>query len=139
MENTMKITENIITDLIPLYLSDECSDDTKRAVTEYLAAHPDFAEKVRSISNADLPNEFAVKLTVNDEMRSLLRTQQLIRRKTYLMAGAIFFSLLPFSCLYTNERLYILFMEAPKTALAYGMIGIFFWVIYYLNHKKLRS
>ncbi len=134
----MKITESIINDLLPLYLSDECSDDTKRVVTEYLAAHPEFAEKMRGISDTKLPNDFAAKLTANDELKTLKRTQQLIRRKTYLMAGAIFFSLIPFSCLYTNERLYIFFIESPRTALAYGMVGIIFWVTYFLNQRKLR-
>lgn len=134
----MKITEDIINDLLPLYLSDECSDDTKRAVSEYLAVHPEFAEKVRDISTAALPTDFAVKLTANDEMRTLKRTQLLIRRKTYLMAGAIFFSLIPFSCLYTNERLYIFFIESPRTALAYGTVGVIFWIFYFLDQRKLR-
>ena len=134
----MKITEDIINDLLPLYLSDECSDDTKRAVSEYLAVHPEFAENVRDISTAALPTDFAVKLTANDEMRTLKRTQLLIRRKTYLMAGAIFFSLIPFSCLYTNERLYIFFIESPRTALAYGTVGVIFWIFYFLDQRKLR-
>ena len=135
----MKITENIINDLIPLYLSDECSEDTKRAVTEYLAGHPEYAEKVRGISHASLPNDLTTKLNANDELKTLKRTQQLIRWKTYLMAGAIFFSLIPFSCLYTNERLYIFFIESPKTALAYGTVGIIFWITYGLNQRKLRQ
>ena len=135
----MKITESIINDLLPLYLSDECSDDTKRVVTEYLAAHPEFAEKMRGISDTKLPNDFAAKLTANDELKTLKRTQQLIRWKTYLMAGAIFFSLIPFSCLYTNERLYIFFIESPKTALAYGTVGIILWITYGLNQRKLRQ
>ena len=134
----MKITEDIINDLLPLYLSDECSDDTKRAVSEYLAVHPEFAENVRGISTAALPTDFAAELTANDEMRTLKRTQSLIRRKTYLMAGAIFFSLIPFSCLYTNERLYIFFIESPRTALAYGTVGVIFWIFYFLDQRKLR-
>jgi hypothetical protein len=39
----MKLTRNVILDLLPLYLSDEASPDTQKLVEQQLEADPDLA------------------------------------------------------------------------------------------------
>ena len=53
-----------------------------------------------------------------------------VRRQAWLVGIAIFFSLLPFSFLWTSTKIYWLFLEAPKTALSYGAVGIGCWIFY---------
>ncbi len=135
----MNITKDIIADLIPLYLSDDCSEDTKRAVTEYIAEHPDFAEQLRKITAASLPPDPANPLTANDEMKTLKRTHTLLQRQKYLMGFAFFFSLTPFSFLYTDGRMYWLFLEAPVSASIYAGIGILLWILYVVSRRSINK
>ena len=40
----MEITRNVIEDLLPLYLADEASADTRMLVGEYLKTDPELAD-----------------------------------------------------------------------------------------------
>ncbi len=131
----MNITKDIIADLIPLYLSGDCSEDTKRAVTAYIADHPEFAEQIRQIAASNLPPYTPNPLSMSDELKTLKRTRSLLHRQKYFMAFAIFFSLLPFSFLYTNGRIYWLFIEAPINALVYESIGVILWIVYLMSRR----
>ncbi|MFZ4619304.1 MAG: hypothetical protein ACOYNS_02000 [Bacteroidota bacterium] len=135
----MNITKDIIADLIPLYLSGDCSEDTKRAVTAYISENPEFAEQIRLIASTDLPNDPANPLNASDALKTLKRTRSVLQRQKYLMAFAIFFTLLPFSCLYTNGRIYWLFIEAPVSALIYESIGVIFWIVYLISRRTLNK
>ena len=43
----MPVTRDVIVDLLPLYLANEVSEDTRRLVVEYLARDPELASQVR--------------------------------------------------------------------------------------------
>ena len=40
----MKVTRDVVTDLLPLYLSGDASDDTRRLVDDFMTTDPEFAE-----------------------------------------------------------------------------------------------
>ena len=44
---SLKVTREVITDLLPLYESGEASEETKRLVRAFLAADPEFARRWR--------------------------------------------------------------------------------------------
>ncbi len=134
----MNITKDIINDLLPLYFSEECSPDTKKLVDEYLKANPAFAEQVKHFSQHTLPDAIPYPLTKEDEMNTLIKTKRLIQRRTYLMAFAIFCSLVPFSVWHTGGKTYWLFIESPTSALIYAMLGILFWAGYFITKRKTR-
>src|SRR6185503_10045522 len=43
----MNVTQNVVTDLLPLYLAGEASDDTRALIEAYLKQNPTFAAEVR--------------------------------------------------------------------------------------------
>jgi hypothetical protein len=135
----MNITKDVISDLLPLYVSDECSPDTKLLIDEYLKANPEFAEEVKNILHNPFPSAIPNKLNKGDEMYSLTRTKQLIRRRTYLMALAIFCTLTPFSFLYIGGKIYWLFTESPASAFFYGSFGIFFWIAFFWAKRRTKE
>ena len=51
----MNVTKDIINDLIPLYVANECSADTRALVEEYLQRNPRQAEELRRIMNTPIP------------------------------------------------------------------------------------
>ena len=125
----MNITKNIINDLVPLYLANECSADTRALIDDFFRQNPKEAAEIRRIMSAPVPGAVPAPARL-DEMAALLKARGLVNRRSWLMAFAIFFSLTPFSFLHTGERTYWFFKEAPQAALVYGALGAILWIAY---------
>ena len=132
----MNITDNVINDLLPLYFSDECSQDTKKLVNEFLKANPAFAEKAKQYSRNPLPATIPQRLTREDEMETLARTQRLSKRRTWLMGLAIFVTLAPFSFLHTDGKFFTLIGQSPMSAALYGVMAVVFWTAFVVTKRK---
>jgi ferric-dicitrate binding protein FerR (iron transport regulator) len=134
----MNVTKDIICDLFPLYASNECSPDTRALVEEYLRQHPREAESLRRVQDTPLP---APKPSVAalDETRSLREARRQIRRRSWLLAFAIFFSLAPFSFVVTHDRTWWLLREAPGSALVYAALAAVCWTVYAVARRRSRS
>lgn len=135
----MTITKDIITDLLPAYLSGDCSADTKRLVEEYLRTDASLDAEVQRMRTAPLPAVSAPDSGRSEELRTLKRTKSLLRWRSALMAFGIFFTLVPFSVLHINDTTYWFFIEAPVAAAVYGSIGLISWIGYFLLKRRLRG
>ncbi len=135
----MNITREVITDLLPLYYSGDCSPDTRRLITEFLASDPEFARKLRTAEQQPLPSGIPQQLKREDELTTLGRTQRLLRFRSSIMGLAIFFTLVPFSFVYTNGKVYWLFQESPTSVAVYGILGVVCWVVYALLRMRTRT
>jgi len=135
----MNVTKNIITDLLPLYFSEECSDDTKLLVEEYLQKNPELKQQAKNLSQNPFPDHIPQILKKEDEMRSLVKTRRLLKWRSSVMALAIFFSIAPFSFAYVQGKFYSMISESPTSALIYGGIGICFWITYFVIKRRTNS
>ena len=100
----MNVTRDVITDLLPLYLSGEASPDTKALVEEFLRHDPELAriaQEGRIEKGLGLPREAA---SPDRELQALSCTRGLLRRRGWLLALAIFFTTLPLSFAWSSER-----------------------------------
>ncbi|MFO1512025.1 MAG: hypothetical protein U1F83_03780 [Verrucomicrobiota bacterium] len=131
----MNITKDVINDLYPLYLENECSADTRALVEEYLRRNPQHAEELRRITDVPLPGT-VMSVKNLDETQSLREARRRVRRRSWLMALAIFFSLTPFSFVSTGGNTWWMLRDATGSALLYGAIGITFWGIYAVDRKR---
>jgi hypothetical protein len=134
----MKVTQDIISDLIPLYAANECSGDTRALVEEYLQQNPRKAEELRLILSTPLPGAVPPAKDLQ-EIHSFREARRRLRRRTWLMALAIFFSLAPFSFLYTDGRLWWFLRDATRNALVYAALGVVFWVLYLVERRRSQS
>jgi len=134
----MNVTKEIINDLIPLYAANECSADTRALVDEYLQRNPQQAEELRRVMATSVPQAVPPPKSL-DEMRSFREARRRLRRRTWLMAFAIFFSLAPFSFVWTSGRVWWLLRDAPASAVVYAALGVVFWVIYAVDRSRSRS
>ena len=134
----MNLPKDVIHDLIPLYAANECSAASKALVEEYLRANPQEAEQVRRAMNISIPRPTPGSEGL-DEMRSFREARRRVRHQSYLLAAAIFFSLLPFSFLSTGDHTYWLFHEAPKAAFTYGALGLICWIVYAVARFRSKS
>lgn len=134
----MNITKNIIADLFPLYLEKECSPETHALVEEYLQRNPQDADELRRVASTSLPGR-APSAKDLDETRSLREARRVVRRRSWVLGFAIFFSLAPFSIVYTGEKTYWLLRDAPGTALVYGALAVACWIAWTVLRNRSRS
>ena len=134
----MNATKDIINDLLPLYVANECSADTRALVEEYLERNPKQAEELRRIINTPVPGAVPPAKGL-DEVRAFREARRRLRRRSWLMAAAIFFSLAPFSFFSTGERTWWLLRDATGSALVYAAIGAVFWIIYAVDRRRSQS
>jgi hypothetical protein len=89
----MNITRNVILDLLPLYLADELSDDSRALVEAFLATDPALAALTKQASQTPSLESISIPLTKDNEMKSFERTKRLLFQKNLFLALAIFISL----------------------------------------------
>jgi hypothetical protein len=90
----MEITRNVILDLLPLYLANEVSEDTRILVNKYLEVDMELAELTKQQINKILVDDFPAPLTTDRELDIYLETKRLMFRRTVLIAGVVGFALL---------------------------------------------
>jgi anti-sigma factor RsiW len=134
----MNVTNDIINDLIPLYVANECSADTRALVEEYLQRNPQRAEEVRRIMHTSFPDAASPAKGL-DEMRAFREARRRLRRRSWLMAFAIFFSLAPFSFFAADGRTWWLLRDAPGSALVYAGLAAVSWILYAVARRRSRS
>ncbi|MFZ0827352.1 MAG: hypothetical protein WAO02_08000 [Verrucomicrobiia bacterium] len=134
----MNATKDIINDLIPLYAANECSADTRALVEEYLQQNPREAEELRRIMNTTVPGA-APSAKGLDEVRAFREARRRLRRRSWLMAAAIFFSLAPFSFFSDGGRTWWFLRDATGYALDYAAIGVVFWILYLVDRRRSQS
>lgn len=104
----MEITRNVIIDLLPLYIEDEASDDTKKLVKDYLEADPELAEMAKETADMKLPDDAPVPLTWEDKMEAYKEAKRLMLVRTIMMAGIISVSVLALLGLGTVAVMFLL-------------------------------
>ena len=92
----MKITRNVILDLLPLYAANEASADTTALVDEYLESDSELADIAKNMATLELPGEAPVPLTKEDEMDAYKEAKRLLLQRTIIVAAIISASLMAF-------------------------------------------
>ena len=92
----MEITRNVILDMLPLYLSDEVSADTRALVEEYLETDPALAKIAKQPTAIALPNDIPIPLSKEDKMEAYREAKRLMSRRIVILAVVIAFALLAF-------------------------------------------
>jgi predicted anti-sigma-YlaC factor YlaD len=85
----MRVTRDVIQDLLPLYLAGEVSGDTRALVEEYLDTDPDFANEVRELEETGFLGDVPVPLTKEDQMEAYKEARRLMVLRTAVLAVAI--------------------------------------------------
>ena len=133
----MKITRDVITDLLPVYLSGEASQDTKALVDAFLKDDPEFSKLVRE-NGAILP-ESQINLSKENEMDTLLKTQKLLRQRSTYMAFTILFTLLPLSFYIDAQGMHWMWTDTPVNVAIFTGFAIIFGFQYWRISQKLKG
>lgn len=98
----MKITRDVILDLLPLYLAEEVSADTEALVREYLESDPELGQVAERMRGLALENGVPEALEKEKRMEAYEKAQREITRRVVIY-GVLFtaaaLALLAFSVL----------------------------------------
>jgi hypothetical protein len=85
----MEITRNVILDLLPLYLADEVSADSRTLIEDFLITDQELANVVKRTSALELQKDIPAPLTEEDEMEAYREAKRLMTQRTIFLAGLI--------------------------------------------------
>jgi len=130
----MKITRDVVTDIWPLYLSGEASQDTRTLVQAFLAEDPDFARLLeengsRSLLSCPLPG-----LPPDHEARMFASTRKKIRGIPYLLNLAVLFSCFAFGRIISDTSWDV----SPRNFLITAAIAGVLWIAYFVSLWRMR-
>ena len=93
----MEVTRDVIMDLLPLYLADEASADTRALVAKHLESDPELARAAREMKEAASSGDVPVPLTKEHGMQAFLEVKRLQFRRTVLftVTGAVLALMVP--------------------------------------------
>ncbi len=90
----MEITRNVILDLLPLYLADEVSADTRALVEKYLETDPELANIAEQSATIELPEDIPIPLAKDDKMEAYREAKRIMFLRTVILAITISFTFL---------------------------------------------
>ena len=90
----MEITRNVILDLLPLYLADEASADTRALVENYLESDPALAKLAERSAMTDLLEDVPIPLIKENQMEAYEEAKRMILQRTVIVAVLIAFAIL---------------------------------------------
>jgi anti-sigma factor RsiW len=97
----VNVTDDVLNDLLTLYLAGEASADTRALIEERARREPAFAAKMHAAREVDLAATRAIDLPglatppSDGELRALKQTRRAIFLRTLFFAGGLVFTLLP--------------------------------------------
>lgn len=137
----MKITRDVVTDLLPAYLSGEASADTSALVEEFLADHADFARIVAASKEgrSDALLTPTPNVSPDVERDALARTRALVHRRTWTIALAWFFTCLPLTFAFSDGRVtFFMLRDEPGSRLLW-IAAAYLWVQLAVLQRRLRG
>jgi predicted anti-sigma-YlaC factor YlaD len=140
----MNVTREVILDLLPVYLAGEASIDTRVLVDEYLKQDAAFGREIREKMMENLGSVAPPALPPELELKALTRTRALLTRQRWLLAIAIFLTLLPLSGGFRVsggrvESTWVLARDYPQLAALFLIAACGLWAGYALSRRRLRT
>ena len=133
----MKVTRDVVKDLLTVYLAGEASADTRALVEDYLRTDADLARHVDEARRGELPPVALPEPSV--EKRAMARTRRRLKLRMVVMGAAVYFSLLPLTVVFNSKGFRGLLIEDWSERIAVLVVAAILWVIYLGQTRRLRA
>ena len=132
----MKVTRDVVKDLLTVYLAGEASPDTRVLVEDWLRTDPDLARQAEQARGLDLPAVPALPQTI--EKRALDRTRRHLRWRSVLLGFTIYVTALPFSFTFNSAGFNGLLIDDWPERIAVSALAIVLWIVYWRMSRSMR-
>ncbi len=135
----MKVTRDVVTDLLPLYFSGEVSEDTRHLVEGFFRENPDFERVARAAAKPleGLRNAAPAASEAEKEKREMQRIGWELRSRRGWLVLAVFTTLYPFLPLVSGQL--DAWLGAPHTwggRITFWSIAAFLWLLYIIRPAR---
>jgi hypothetical protein len=132
----MKVTRDVVKDLLTVCGAGEASSDTRALVEEWLRSDPGLARQVEQAGSVALPEVPPLAPTV--EKQALDRTRRHLRWRMVLFGLAAYVSTLPFSITFGRKGYEGLLIEDWPERIVVVSIAVVLWVIFWRVSRRAR-
>ena len=132
----MKVTRDVVKDLLTIYLAGEASPDTRVLVEDWLRTDPELARQAEQARGLDLPAVPALPQTI--EKRALDRTRRHLRWRSVLLGFTIYVTTLPLSITFNSAGFNGLLIDNWPERTAVSALAIVLWVVYWRMSRSMR-
>jgi anti-sigma factor RsiW len=133
----MKITRDVVKDLVTVYLAGEASADTRVVVEEWLRSDRELAAEVERARGLELPAVAPPQPTV--EKRAFDRTRRRLRWRGVLLGAAIYFTALPLTVTFGSDGFRGLLLQDWLSRTAAIGIAAGLWILYWRMSRGLSA
>jgi hypothetical protein len=133
----MKVTREVIQDLLPVYFAGEASSDTRQLIESFFQHDPEFARDAQARIGPQM-EAIPAALPADHETRTLGRTRRIVRLRGWLFGFALFCTLLPFSFAFTDRIQWFMWRDTPELAIPSLCAGIMLWIVYFAIGRRLQ-
>ena len=135
----MKLTDEVMNDLLTLYLAGEASADTRALVENHARQNAAFASRIAA-AGALPPIGMPHGAPPSDlELRTLTDTRRFIFLRTLFLAGAILFTLLPLVFSFDKRGVEFLVLgRHPELMWSFWSVAAAAWAACYVMHRQVR-
>ena len=135
----MNVTRDVMTDLLPVYLSGEASEDTRRLMEDYFHENPDFERIARRAATPleTLRAASPVAPEAEREKHDLQWVREELFRRRLMFGLALVFTVAPLFPVYSKGHLdWTTIRSAPWLAVSFWSFAALFWASYFIRLRR---
>ena len=128
-----KIPQHVILDLLPLYLADEVSAETRSLIEDYLKTDSQLATLAEQAQSATSLQEIPAPLKKENEMEALKKVKKMMVQHNLFLALAVVLTIMV-------GISYIFLWDEPRGAQApfvFGGLAAVFWFAFFTVNRKI--
>jgi hypothetical protein len=134
----MNVTDDVLNDLLTLYLAGEASADTRALIEDRARREPAFAARLAAARAVDLGGPPPAGSPRDGELEALTRTRQAIFLRTLFWSGGLLFTLLPLVFSFGDGRVEFLILgKYPGLMWSFWSVAAAAWVACYVMHREV--
>ena len=135
----MKITEDVMNDLLTLQLSGEASADTRLLIESYARENPAFAARLDVAARPTAFDRATGGVSFDRELRVLAETRQFIFLRTIFVAAALMFSVVPFTFTFGSAGVHFLLLgHFSGLVWSSWSLAAASWAAVYVMSRRIR-
>jgi anti-sigma factor RsiW len=134
----MTISDNVMNDLLTMYLAGDASADTKALVEAHAREHQAFAARLAAAKSFALPEVPRGRSSNDHELRALAATRQFIWLRTMFCASGVLFTLLPLTLKFGSDGVQFLILgREPGLMWSFWSLAAASWTAFIVVNRRI--
>ncbi len=126
----MKLSEDVLLDLLPLYLAGEARQGTRDLVEQHLDTDPNLARIAKEMRESRLP-DLPLAAPPDQELKALARTRHLILQRSLFLMLAVAFTI------FFAVSMGFLLESHPEAGAISFTLTVIFWIVYWIHGWRI--